>query len=147
MLTEKEKEKLKALALRQIGKPYIFGVEVKLSDTNPAAFDCSELVQWLYWQIGYVVPDGSFNQYDAAEEIQGRNYATGDLAFCSRGSLRVGHVGVVLCVKNKQGKNRFIVVEARNRKVGVVKTTLSEFMGRKSFVGVRRLVLKRRRKA
>lgn len=145
MLTKKEKEKLKALALKQVGKPYIFGVEVKMTDTNPAAFDCSELIQWLFWQIGYDVPDGSFNQYAAAEEIADAKYATGDLVFCSRGSLRVGHVGVVLCVKNKQVKNHFIVIEARNRKVGVVKTSLKEFMGRKSFVGIRRLILKNKK--
>lgn len=40
-------------------------------------------------------------------------------------------------------EKKFFVVEARNSKVGVVKTTLSEFMGRKSFVGIRRPVLKK----
>ncbi len=151
MLTKQEKEKLKELALRQVGKKYIFGVEVKMTDADPKAFDCSELVQWLLWQIGFDVPDGSFNQFDASAEIPDKNYDTGDLGFCRRGKLKVGHVGIVIKVNELtrsrvnglKAKDEFIVVEARNKNVGVVKTTLEEFMGRKSFVGIRRPILKK----
>ncbi len=153
MLTNEEKETLKMLALRQVGKPYIFGVEVKMTDADPRAFDCSELIQWLFYQVGYDVPDGSFNQFDlsacvyaqagAAEEIKDKNYDTGDFVFCSRGNMKVGHVGMVINVNGLKAKDKFVVVEARNSRIGVVKTTLKEFMGRKSFVGIRRPILKK----
>jgi cell wall-associated NlpC family hydrolase len=52
------------LALAQKGKPYVFGVEVVLSDQNPTAFDCSELVQWACKQAGIApeMPDGTWFQ-------------------------------------------------------------------------------------
>lgn len=52
------------LMLSQEGDRYVFGVEVSLSDTNPAAFDCSELVQWACARAGVspTMPDGSWIQ-------------------------------------------------------------------------------------
>lgn len=50
-------------ATTQIGKPYVFGAEVNVADDNPAAFDCSELMQWAIWHAGKVLaPDGSWIQ-------------------------------------------------------------------------------------
>ena len=53
-----------AKLVSQAGDRYIFGHEVKLSDTDPSAFDCSELVEWAAWQVGVQprVPDGSWYQ-------------------------------------------------------------------------------------
>ncbi|MEV4509126.1 NlpC/P60 family protein [Dactylosporangium sp. NPDC049525] len=50
-------------ALAQSGDRYIFGTETKLDDTDPEAFDCSELVQWSAHQAGVDIPDGSWYQY------------------------------------------------------------------------------------
>jgi cell wall-associated NlpC family hydrolase len=50
-------------ALAQSGDQYIFGVETRLDDPNPDAFDCSELVQWSAHQAGVDIPDGSWYQY------------------------------------------------------------------------------------
>jgi len=52
------------LLLSQDGDQYIFGHEVDLSDTNPDAFDCSELIQWGCHQLDVqpVMPDGSWYQ-------------------------------------------------------------------------------------
>lgn len=52
------------LLLSQAGKRYIFGHEVSPSDTNPAAFDCSELIEWAAYQLKVEprVPDGSWYQ-------------------------------------------------------------------------------------
>jgi peptidoglycan hydrolase-like protein with peptidoglycan-binding domain len=57
-------ESILRLALAQKGKPYVFGVEVALGDINPAAFDCSELVQWACKQAGVApdMPDGTWFQ-------------------------------------------------------------------------------------
>jgi cell wall-associated NlpC family hydrolase len=50
-------------ALSQRGDDYIFGHEVSLSDSNPTAFDCSELTQWAADQAGVTIPDGAMYQY------------------------------------------------------------------------------------
>lgn len=52
------------LALSQEGDDYIFGTEVSVSDSNPRAFDCSELVQWACGRAGVdpTMPDGSWIQ-------------------------------------------------------------------------------------
>ncbi|HET9144149.1 NlpC/P60 family protein [Actinophytocola sp.] len=53
-----------ALALQQAGKRYVFGAEASVSDPNPRAFDCSELVEWAAARAGINprVPDGSAAQ-------------------------------------------------------------------------------------
>lgn len=52
------------LALSQEGDRYIFGVEVSPSNTNPAAFDCSEFLQWVgaRLDVNPTIPDGSWFQ-------------------------------------------------------------------------------------
>lgn len=57
-------EQFLTLLLSQDGDKYVFGVEVSPSDTNPSAFDCSELVQWACARLGVVptMPDGSWLQ-------------------------------------------------------------------------------------
>lgn len=50
------------LLLTQDGDEYIFGVEVSPDDANPAAFDCSELVEWGLERLGIAAPDGSWLQ-------------------------------------------------------------------------------------
>jgi hypothetical protein len=50
-------------AKAQIGDKYKFGAETDLTDSDPNAFDSSELVQWAAAQAGVEVPDGSWKQY------------------------------------------------------------------------------------
>lgn len=52
------------VALSQEGDQYIFGAEASVSDSNPRAFDCSELVQWSCGRAGVdpTMPDGSWLQ-------------------------------------------------------------------------------------
>ncbi len=50
-------------ALAQRGDPYVFGVEVRLGDPDPDAFDSSELTQWAADQAGASIPDGAMYQY------------------------------------------------------------------------------------
>src|SRR5690606_28256094 len=54
-----------ALARSQEGDRYIFGHEVSPSDSDPSAFDCSELIEWVGARLGVTprIPDGSWNQY------------------------------------------------------------------------------------
>jgi len=57
-------EKVVALCISQDGDEYVFGAEASVSDTNPDAFDCSELIQWSCGRAGVepVMPDGSWIQ-------------------------------------------------------------------------------------
>ena len=50
-------------ALRQSGKPYVWGATAAVSDPNPPAFDCSELTKWAAAQAGVTIPDGAAHQY------------------------------------------------------------------------------------
>jgi putative chitinase len=61
MSTPKE---LLDLLLTQDGDPYVFGFEVSPSDSNPKAFDCSELVEWGCARLGVTptMPDGATYQ-------------------------------------------------------------------------------------
>lgn len=55
-------------AMAQIGKPYRFGAEASPRDPAPAAFDCSELVEWAAARAGAVIPDGSGPQIAFCEK-------------------------------------------------------------------------------
>lgn len=52
------------LAMSQEGDAYVWGAEASASDTNPAAFDCSEIVQWVCGRLAVtpIMPDGSWLQ-------------------------------------------------------------------------------------
>lgn len=89
-------KKFKELGEKQVGKPYNFGVETKLTDPDPQAFDCSELVEWLYAQVGVTVPDGSMNQYEGSEPIKDQHSAQlGDVGFFMHPGQPTHHVGIL----------------------------------------------------
>jgi cell wall-associated NlpC family hydrolase len=110
-------DRLRELLLKQVGKRYIFGHEVRLADPSPPAFDCSELVQWAFYRLGVDIPDGSSNQYSVTRPI-GQPSRVGDLFFLKYSSGRVHHVGIYI------GNGE--IVEARSRLWGVVKTPLAK---------------------
>jgi hypothetical protein len=102
------------IALSQVGKQYIFGAEANPNDSNPKAFDCSELVEWAVKRAGGNIPDGADNQFNYCRQhgtvisVQQALNTPGALLFY--GDL--GHVMISL------GDGR--VVEAGNSRVGVV---------------------------
>ena len=51
------------VAKAQVGDRYVFGAEVKMSDSNPSTWDCSEFTQWAAYQAGTKIPDGATAQY------------------------------------------------------------------------------------
>lgn len=55
---------LLAQARTQRGKPYVFGATARVTDPDPAALDCSELVKWSAGRLGVSIPDGAINQYN-----------------------------------------------------------------------------------
>ena len=100
-----------SLCLQQVGDKYVFGVEVKLTDPNPNAFDCSELIQWAAARAGIspAVPDGSAAQINHCRSLPVSQ------AIHTKGALLYtpGHIAVSL------GDGG--TVEAENPRVGVVK--------------------------
>ena len=84
-------------ALSQLGKPYRFGANDFGPD--PAAFDCSSFVKWLYQHQGVVLPRTAQQQYDVCEAVPASQARPGDLVFFRNTyatSEHVTHVGVVL---------------------------------------------------
>lgn len=61
MITE---DQFARLCLSQDGDRYVFGAEVRADDADPAAFDCSELIEWACARLGVSprMPDGSWIQ-------------------------------------------------------------------------------------
>lgn len=99
-----DREKLMDVAVSRLGDPYKFGVEVDLHDPNAAVFDCSELVEWCYAQVGITVPDGSQNQFEAS--LSTDNPQPGDVGFFKHpDAAATHHVGMIY--------DRNLVLEAR----------------------------------
>ena len=105
-------------ARAQVGKRYIWGAEVRLDDPNPRAFDCSELVQWAFHQVGLTVSDGSHNQWVTSTKLPVQKALRIPAALVFRWSQsrkRVVHVGIVA----PRG-NHVNIIEAKGRLYGVV---------------------------
>lgn len=111
------------LGKQLVGKPYNFGVEVNLKETNPdniKALDCSELIEWLFAQIDIVVPDGSYNQFKVCNAVPSDKVLIGDLGFKWNPDTHViHHVGVYL------GDNQ--VLEAKGINYGVIISDKEKF--------------------
>ena len=81
------------IARRQIGKPYVWG------GAGPTtSFDCSGLVQWVYGQIGIVLPRTAQQQFTATVRLVPNQLQPGDLVFFARTNPSsaefITHVGI-----------------------------------------------------
>jgi len=66
-------------ASTQIGKPYVFG-----SGPSTSSFDCSDLIQWSYKQMGIDLPRTTFQQVKVGQAVDPRQgLQPGDLIFPS----------------------------------------------------------------
>ena len=137
-LTQYEKDKIKSVALSILGIPYVFGAEVPdlsvLVDTIKF-IDCSETIQYIYYQTGYEIRDGSFNQYDDSDMFTDEN-KIGDLVFKKSPTTdRITHVGIYV------GNN--MIVEATGSFGKVITRSLDEFKvgsTKAIYAGIRRLL-------
>lgn len=107
---------------RQIGKPYIFGVENDPKESNwnnYQAWDCSEIVEVGFAKIGIGVPDGSYNQDKVCSRVNGE-HQVGDLAFkWDPDTEIIHHVGIYI--------GNDMIVEAKGKRWGVVATPVSVY--------------------
>jgi peptidoglycan DL-endopeptidase CwlO len=76
-----------AEALRQLGKPYVFGAN------GPNTFDCSGLTQWAWAKAGVAMPHYTVSQFHAFPHVPLNQLAPGDLVFFN---LNLGHVGMYI---------------------------------------------------
>lgn len=104
-----------ATALAQAGDTYQYGAEASLSDPDPDAFDCSELVQWACARVGVTFPDGSGNQYAACQRAG--LLISISKAVSTRGALLFEGPGGSTHVAISLGDGR--TIEARGRAYGV----------------------------
>lgn len=113
------------LLLSQDGDRYIFGVEVSPSDSNPKAFDCSELIQWggARLRVSPTVPDGSWLQARHCKNagllipINQAIFTTGALLFSFSNDPFAGGRPTRAHVAVSQGNGR--TIEARSTIHGV----------------------------
>lgn len=110
-----------AKAHSQIGKPYVFG-----SGPDTSSFDCSDLIQWAYGQVGIEIPRVTGDQIKVGKPVPWGKFKPGDLIFSQGGGHVVMYVG--------GGK----VIAAPRTGTVVQYQPVSRF--RDSFVGARRIV-------
>lgn len=110
-------EQVLSFMTSQAGDPYIFGARVSLTNVDPEAFDCSELVEWACARAGVSprMPDGSKNQKAHCEQ-QGTLIPV-DQAIDTRGALLFRMTGSPTHVVASLGDGR--TIEARGSAYGV----------------------------
>jgi cell wall-associated NlpC family hydrolase len=109
------------------------GVPYRLGGTDPAGFDCSGLVQYVFTQYGIFVPRLVEQQYEAGEKIKPSEIRPGDLLFFNTKKRGDGASHVAIAI----GGDSF--VHAPNS-TGVVRVeTLSSSYWGGRYVGARRV--------
>ena len=125
------------VAEAQVGKPYVLGAEAAISNSDPAKFDCSELVEWLFGRSGNRITDLAAAQYNATKKVTG-SPKVGDLVFLRNNPARSNGIGHVAILTKKLDGGDWRIIEARGRASGVVRTTLSYWKQRSYYAGLRR---------
>lgn len=100
-----------------------------MKDPDPdhiKAIDCSELVEWLFSQIGITVPDGSYNQAKMCRAVTKETLVIGDLGFkWDPATHAIHHVGIFI------GDNK--ILEAKGKQWGTLITPLDKFTASSHF--------------
>jgi hypothetical protein len=129
-----------ALVEAQVGDRYILGAEAKASDHDPSVYDCHELVEWSYrHECGVVLNGPAAEQFRNTTPVVGQ-VQVGDLVFLSNNPLRykhIGHVGIITRVGPDDDTT--VIVEAKGRLFGVVRSTLAIWKRKAAFAGIRYL--------
>ena len=113
-----------ALSLR--GAPYRTG------GNDPAGFDCSGFVKYVFGQNGVAVPRTVSEQFRAGQRVAGPYLEPGDLVFFSTGTAGASHVGIAI------GGDEFVHAPSGKGEVRVERMSAPYWATR--FVGARRVL-------
>ena len=112
-----------ALSLR--GAPYRNG------GVDPAGFDCSGLVMYVFEQHGVAMPREAREQFEVGKPVETSSLAPGDLVFFTTVAPGASHVGILV------GGDQFVHAPTSN---GVVRVeSLSSQYWSSRFVGAKRV--------
>ena len=107
------------------------GVPYRLGGDDPAGFDCSGLVQYVFAQHGRALSRVVRQQYGEGRRVDATEVRPGDLVFFVTDGHHVSHVGIAI------GGDRFVHAP-NSRGVVRVESLGSEYWSR-HFVGARRV--------
>lgn len=114
-----------AVALGYRGVPYRFG------GSDPAGFDCSGFIQYVFKQIGSILPREVKDQVRIGREIDLEDVKAGDLVFFNTEQHGASHVGLAI------GDGQFVHAPSTNGVVRVERLTSSYWAPR--FVVAKRI--------
>lgn len=138
------RERLVALAIAQLGKPYTYGARPYGVDGD---FDCSSLVQYLYKDIGIDLPRTTLEQIRCGSDVTyGRDLLAGDLIFIRGSSGRydaecpkgVGHVYVVTDPPHEAIHAQRVSPDVPG---SVIRENLAGILSRSDIVAIRRILV------
>jgi cell wall-associated NlpC family hydrolase len=107
------------------------GTPYRNGGSDPAGFDCSGFVQWVYAQQGVALPREVRQQYRVGQEIDSGGIKAGDLVFFETVSPGASHVGIAL------GGGEFVHAPSSRGVVRVERYTTGYWADR--WVGARRV--------
>jgi len=113
-----------ALSLR--GAPYRNG------GSDPAGFDCSGFVKYVFGQNGISVPRTVSEQFQAGRQVGGPQLEAGDLVFFSTSGRGASHVGIAI------GGDEFVHAPSGYGEVRVERMSAPYWSTR--FIGARRVL-------
>ena len=113
-------------ALRLRGAPYRNG------GSDPAGFDCSGFVKYVFGESGVSVPRTVGDQFRAGRKVDAQQLQAGDLVFFTTVSPGASHVGIVI------GGDEFVHAPSGAGEVRVERLSASYWSTR--FVGARRVL-------
>jgi cell wall-associated NlpC family hydrolase len=135
-----EQARLVEIAEKCLGIPYKLGAEVLNLDIEPdkiKEIDCSEATEYWYHKIGYKIRDGSFNQYDDSEEVNGQ-VKIGDCGY--RRSFETGKISHVFMyigndyIIEANGLSKYRKVVKRKLEEATKDSQISEYIGMRRFL-------------
>lgn len=113
-------------ALRLRGTPYRNG------GSDPAGFDCSGFVKYVFGENGIAVPRTVSDQFRAGRKVDAQQLQAGDLVFFTTVGPGASHVGIVI------GGDEFVHAPSGAGEVRVERLSASYWSTR--FVGARRVL-------
>lgn len=120
----------KASAIIEVGKKYI-GVPYVFGGTTPSGFDCSGFLQYVFAEIGYVIPRLADEQYELGYSARVSELDVGDLVFFSTYTDGVSHCGIYT------GDRKFLHVSSSR---GVRIDSLDSDYWSSRFFGARKII-------